>query len=67
MNNSITYEQIEKQIEFVNNIWNNAVSDENWQEWNTENNKLGEMLESFGRLRYKRNKKINLIIGIAEI
>lgn len=67
MNNSITYKQIEEQMKFVNNKQNNAITNENQQEWNTKNNKLGEMLKSFGRIKHSRERKINLILGIEEI
>jgi hypothetical protein len=62
----ITIEELKKQealTEHKKQIAQAIKSDLVWQQWNTELNKLGAMLDSYGRDRYKRFQTINCIIG----
>jgi hypothetical protein len=40
------------------------VTDDDWQEFVTQMNQIGKLIEDYGRTRYNRNKWINIILGI---
>ena len=61
-----TFEDIEVQLAIVNEKQSIAKSDKDWQEYNSQLNKLGEMIESFGKKEYKRVIRINLILESSE-
>ncbi len=58
----ITFEDIEKLQVIVNEKQKNATTDSQWVEFNSLWNKLGEMIEQYGRKSYQREKKINIIL-----
>ena len=60
------YNEIQKEIKSLNDSYNTAITEEDWQIWNTQLNKVGEMIEKYGRMQYTRNKKMNLILGLQE-
>lgn len=64
MENDTKYEEIQEQVKILNDKLNTATSEEDWQNWNTQMNKVGKLIEEYGRTRYDRNKKINIILGI---
>lgn len=64
MENDKKYEEIKKQVKILNDKFNSAVSEEDWQDWNTQMNKVGKLIEDYGRTSYNRTKKINIILGI---
>lgn len=64
MENDKKYEEIKEQVKILNNKFNSAVSEEDWQDWNTQMNKVGKLIEDYGRTSYNRTKKINIILGI---
>ena len=64
MEKDIKYDEIQKQVKILNDKFNNAVTDDDWQEYVTQMNQIGKLIEDYGRNRYNRNKKINIILGI---
>ncbi len=58
----ITFEDIENLQVIVNEKQKNATTDSQWVEFNSLWNKLGEMIEQYGRKSYQREKKINIIL-----
>jgi flagellar biosynthesis chaperone FliJ len=64
MENDNKYDEIQEQVKILNDKLNSAVSEEDWQNWNTQMNKVGKLIEEYGRTRYDRTKKINIILGI---
>jgi hypothetical protein len=64
MENDKKYDEIKEQVKILNNKFNSAVSEEDWQDWNTQMNKVGKLIEDYGRTSYNRTKKINIILGI---
>ena len=64
MENDTKYEEIQEQVKILNDKLNTATSEEDWQNWNTQMNKVGKLIEEYGRTRYDRNKKINITLGI---
>lgn len=59
----MTFDEIQKQEGVVNQIRDSAQTDEEWQNFNTEWNKLGIMIEAYGRIQYNREMKINIILS----
>ena len=66
MANDSKYDEIQKEVKILNDKCNIATTDEDWQSWNTQLNKLGKLIEEYGRTRYNRNKKINIILGLED-
>ena len=64
MEKDINYDEIQKQVIILNDKFDNAVTDDDWQEFVTQMNLIGKLIEDYGRTRYNRNKKINIILGI---
>ncbi|PKQ64708.1 hypothetical protein [Raineya orbicola] len=64
MENDKKYDEIKEQVKILNEKFNSAVSEEDWQDWNTQMNKVGKLIEDYGRTSYNRTKKINNILGI---
>jgi hypothetical protein len=64
MENDKKYDEIKEQVKILNDKFNSAVSEEDWQDWNTQMNKVGKLIEDYGRTSYNRTKKINIILGI---
>ena len=64
MEDETKYDEIQEQVKILNDKFNSAVSDEDWQYWNTQMNKVGKLIEEYGRTSYNRTKKINIILGI---
>ena len=64
MENDKKYDVIKEQVKILNDKFNSAVSEEDWQDWNTQMNKVGKLIEDYGRTSYNRTKKINIILGI---
>lgn len=64
MEDETKYDEIQEQVKILNDKFNSAVSDEDWQNWNTQMNKVGKLIEEYGRTSYNRTKKINIILGI---
>lgn len=64
MEKDIKYDEIQKEVKILNDKFNNAVTDDDWQEYVTQMNQIGKLIEDYGRTRYNRNKKINIILGI---
>ena len=64
MENDKKYEEIKEQVKILNEKFNSAVSEVDWQDWNTQMNKVGKLIEDYGRTSYNRTKKINIILGI---
>ena len=64
MEKDIKYDEIQKQVKILNDKFDNAVTDDDWQEFVTQMNLIGKLIEDYGRTRYNRNKKINIILGI---
>lgn len=57
-------DEIQKQVKILNDKFDNAVTDDDWQEFVTQMNQIGKLIEDYGRTRYNRNKRINIILGI---
>ena len=64
MEKDIKQDEIQKQVKILNDKFDNAVTDDDWQEFVTQMNLIGKLIEDYGRTRYNRNKKINIILGI---
>lgn len=64
MENDKKYDEIKEQVKILNDKFNSAVSEEDWQDWNAQMNKVGKLIEDYGRSSYNRTKKINIILGI---
>lgn len=58
----VTYDEIKNQEQLVGEQYKSSTTDEDWRDFNSNYNKLGQMLEEFGRTRYRRNVKIDLIL-----
>jgi len=66
MSNDIKYDDIKGQLKILNGKFNNALTDDDWQEYNTQLNNIGKLIEEYGRTKYNRNKKINIVLGIEQ-
>ena len=64
MEKDIKQDEIQKQVKILNDKFDNAVTDDDWQEFVTQMNLIGKLIEDYGRTRYNRNKKIYIILGI---
>jgi ribosomal protein S20 len=51
------YDEIKEQVKTLNTKFNSAVSEEDRQDWNTQMNKAGKLIEGYGRTSYNRTKK----------
>ena len=51
-------EKIEEQRDKVNDLFNKAVTDDDWSNWNTEWIRLGQMINEYNRVKYIRKMKI---------
>jgi hypothetical protein len=67
MNNDTEYHEIQKQVKILNEKMKNAVTDDDWLDYNTQLNKIGKLIEDYGRMRYNRDKKINILLGFEQI
>ncbi len=64
MEKDMKQDEIQKQVKILNDKFDNAVTDDDWQEFVTQMNQIGKLIEDYGRTRYNRNKWINIILGI---
>jgi hypothetical protein len=66
MANDSKYDEIQKEVKILNVKYNTATTEEDWLSWNTQLNKVGKLIEEYGRTRYNRNKNINIILGLED-
>ena len=58
----VTFEEIENQQRLVNEKYTRSITDDEWSDFNSNWNRLGHMMEEFGRVEYNRIRKINIIL-----